>query len=313
MKLYTFFISLVFCQACFGFEVDVVTRKNLIFSAPDISATKRSFETFEVAETSPEFERVVKKTALDVIALLPEQYRIGKVTINFESEGIYINSVGENEIVPMSALLSVEMPEVQQIRICNYEYKTDINMTKMVVAHEMGHLITSIAWKASGKIPPDEINEWRWTKAIYEGVADYFAATVNDTSDSFGTNAWYARNILKYRTLQEAQQRTWIATIDEIRNEFENKGLLKYQAYKKMFSMIEEDLNRAPTVPIDTNAVGSWVAGQLWLLNEKYGKDKVVSAVLNVALTGEKRSDPQSFVDDIRRLVLLPDEFYTFL
>ncbi|MBO9666664.1 MAG: hypothetical protein J7501_07595 [Bdellovibrio sp.] len=298
MRILTLIAGLFLTLPVFAMNLQVVTRKNLRFSNPNLQITARASETFEIDSSAPEYEALVKESALKVIALLPEQYQTGNLTINIESSGTFIDPTGFEENIPLSVLLSVEMPEVNQIRICNHELKTDLISTRSLVSHEVGHVIISRLWDASGKI---EHGDWAWKKSIYEGVADYIAATATNQT-SGGTN-WWDRDVLRYKSFEEANKQTLLATVEAVKAAYAKDGLLKFRSYQNLISSLEAELSELPTPPADSNAIGSWLAGQLWLLNQEYGKDKVLSAVFKIALTGDKKSDPQAFVEEVRNLL----------
>lgn len=284
----------------FALHVDVVTRDHLKFQASSIEASSRFKESFDVGQTDPEYQKLIVKSVQDVAAFLPSKYQQAAITINLESNAEFTDSKSTTEQIPMSVLLSTQLFGKNQIRICDHEIRNNPDAVKTLISHEMGHIIIEWAWRASGVVPADKLSNWLWTKSIYEGVADYLSATANDTTKiGGGSKNWYGRDILKYPTRDEAQRQTLLSTAAQIKFGLKIEGLLKYKTYSSLINDIETELKEKPLMP-DSNAEGSWLAGRLWLLNSKYGKQRVIDAVLKIALEGQKHEDIQVFLKEVK-------------
>jgi hypothetical protein len=305
MRIALTMLLFLLCSSVFAFQVNITTRNNLKFQASSLEASQRTQEVFDIGQTDPNYKMLIKKSIESVVSLFPSQYLPPSITVNIESQAVYINSKGMNDMIPMSVFLSTQISGKNQIRLCDYEIKNNPEAIRTLLAHETGHIIIEWAWRFSGTFSSGQMSNWIWTKSIFEGVADYLSATVNNTTLIGGGNKfWYGRNILMFATYEDAKKRSLINTIQDVKFGLYNEGLLKYKTYRSLIQEFEIELHDTPFIP-DPNAEGSWLAGQLWMLNIKYGKRRVIDAILKIAFTGIKKSDVEEFFKEVESYLVV--------
>lgn len=154
------------------------------------------------------------------------------------------------------------------------------------------------ACRATGITQPNETMS-HWSGAIYEGVADYIAATVNDTNLIGGKDQWFTRDILQFQTLDEAMH-SQITSIDIVENGLTAAGFIpQYRTYTEMIAEFKNEIIKIPDYQ-DSYVIGSWLAGQLWQLDKATSQAEVFEAILAVAITGKKIDNPQVFLKMVK-------------
>ena len=276
-------------------EITVVKRTNFTFQADSIGAIDRTKESYSSSPVDPHLENLIKTTIRNTVKLLPTKYLPKRLTVNVESRGVFTAPGKRGEALPLSLVLTTQLPAKDQIRFSNYEIKNDSYSVQTVLAHETGHMLIEWACRKEGVTPPNQTFLSHWSKPIYEGVADYISATVNNTTIIGSSTAWFHRDILQYNSLAAAKNPA-LSIADVAEQGLTSVGLIpRFGSYRDWIDGVRKILTQLDMK--DPYAEGTWLAGQLWKLNDTYGAQTVFNAVLAIAITGEKFDDEQIFLD----------------
>lgn len=301
MIKFLFMISLVFsADIASAFDVKVVFKNNLSFTADSLESMNRQNETFSTENTDPQLESLILSTVEKTVQLLPTRYLPPSLTINVERNALFTKPGKVAEQIPLSMVFTVQIPTKNEVKYSDFEMQNHPEATRTIIAHETGHMLIEWACRSAGVTKPTDrtVQSSHWVGSIYEGVADYISATVNNTTVIGTPGAWYSRDILKFDNLEEAHKGS-ASTIKLVEQGWIQAGLIpRYQTY---VDTIAEFKNEAPDDTVgDSYVEAPWLAGQLWKLNKIYGSKLVFDSILTIAVSGKKFANPELFLHDVK-------------
>lgn len=295
-------ISIVILAACpaFAFTIKVIFRHELSFTAESLEARTRQNESFDEQNTDPQLESLILATVSQTVKLLPPRYLPPLLTFNVERSALFTKTRKAPELIPLSMVLTSQIPTKNEIRYSDYEMRTHPEAARTIIAHETGHMLIEWACRAEGVTKPTDstVQSSHWAGSIYEGVADYISATVNNTTIIGTPGAWYARDILKFDTLDAAHKGS-ISTVTLVEQGWTESGLIpRYQTYVDLVRDFKKQASE-DTVG-DSYVEAPWLAGQFWKLNAVYGSESVFASILKLAVSGKKFISPEPFLNDVK-------------
>ena len=299
MRYFVFSLALFISSWSLAFQVKIVTKQNLSFTAESADSIERTDEKFQVIANDPQIEKLIRLAVQDTVKLLPSQYLPPQLTVNIEDSATFTDLKGNSEKIPLSLIFSIQIPARIEIQFTEFEIKGNTRAIATIVSHETGHMLIEWACRSKGITKADQPFLSHLGGSIYEGIADYVSATVNHTSMIGGAPSWFSRDILRFKTVDEARAYKE-NSVETVEQGLMAEGLIpQYHTYTNMIESLKAELAEDPTYK-DPYLEGTWLAGQLWLLNQTQGVQKVFDAVLVVASSGEKIGDPQIFLSEVR-------------
>jgi hypothetical protein len=286
-----------------AFETQVVFKNHLSFTANSLESIDRQNEKFSAEVTDSQLQSLIISTVQKTIQLLPARYLPPRLTVSVERDALFTKTGKNAEKIPLSMVLTFQIPTKNEIRYSDFELQGHPEAARTIIAHETGHMLIEWACRSVGVTKPTDssVQSSHWVGSIYEGVADYISATVNNTTVIGAPGAWYARDILKFKTLDEAHRGS-VSTLKLVEQGFASEGLIpRYQTYVDLLAEFKKEASDS-TVG-DSYVEAPWLAGQLWELNRIYGSIRVFGAVLEIAVSGEKFTDPEIFLGDVKQIL----------
>lgn len=291
-------LSLLGSVRAFPFEINVVEHKKLELSAKDLLQLNRAGTQFTSVPVEAKLKNKIISVIKNTVQLLPPRYLPHDLEIALERTAVVTSPDEFNEEIPLSLFLTTQVPLKNQIRFSDYEIQNDDEAIRTILSHETGHMLIEWALHAEKILRTDQTAHVIWSGAIYEGVADYVSATVNNSSHIMGTSKWYSRDISRFKTITEAKnfnENSLQIVEDGLKSE---NFIPRYKTYTKMIAALKIDLEGVANFS-DPYIVGTWLAGQLWNLNKTYGSKKVFATVLAVTISGKKFKDADIFFSEI--------------
>jgi hypothetical protein len=303
MRILRIVVSIILVsQVCFGFEVKVIQKQNLTYRSVNLGSSLRGHESYTEKAAPPKLNQLIVSVVKITARLLPSKFLPKTLIINIEEEALFSKNGSVFERIPLSLIFTAQVPLKNQIRFSNYEIKNCAQCIRTILAHETGHLLMEWVGRGSGVLKLDQTMHTIWSGSIYEGVADYISAIVNQTTDIGARGAWFGRNILQYKTLEEAQAQS-TNTLQVVEAAFKMSGLIpRYRSYSDMISEMKSEWPAAGYR--DPYIEGSWLAGELWRLSQVKGSRAVFGSIVHIASKGQRFSDPREFLKAVVKLSL---------
>lgn len=277
-------------------QIKASERKNLFFESCDLGSprTNEFFDEVAVSEAKSDQIRLVVDQSLQLLDL---RYWPVQLSIDLETSATMQFPDGFQEQIPISLIVSQQQPKDCSIRMGVWDIENDSIAFQSILAHEMGHMLPEFACRQTGVVPPSDPFLTHWSKPIYEGVADWTAAVIMNSSLIGSNSCWFSRDILKWETLAESQD-TVGDMAELLRSSITKLQLDNYRAYSEWIELVGKYLGDQP----DPYAEGQWIAKQLWLKSSGRRRSrKVFDAIINVALTGDEFKSAEGFLAEVDR------------
>lgn len=311
LKFFKTFSLLFFaCSFAFGaspstFVLDIYEASKLSYekslSEQDVFSSRKN-ESFVKVPVSREQEDIIRKTVSDAMAFLPAKYWPSKLTISLENKAIVSWSDGLVELLPMSLATSEQNPPRSAIRFGTFELNGNLAALQSIIAHEVGHSMIEWACRQAGVTAPNQFTISHWSKPIYEGVADFIAASVTH-STLIAPGTWVERDILEYPTLIESKNPKR-STSEILALAYGKLGLVpQYRSYNRFLDFVNQFT--AKTGIKDPYSEGTWVAGSLWKLsNSGQNSRGIFRIILQLAVSGKEFQNSEDFVHAVTEIFL---------
>jgi hypothetical protein len=229
----------------------------------------------------------------DVEVWLPDDIHAEAIAVYLESSANIAYPDGTLENTPLSIITSLQDPPKNVIRLGISEIQDDVQAVRSILAHEMGHMLVEWASRQAGTTPKDQKFFSHWNKGVFEGVADFISAATTGSTIIGSRNCWFNRDILKYKSVEEAQQDR--QTLRMFTAHMNSSGwATQYRVYASFLNTLEK-LFQDPEV-IDPYAAGDWLAMKLWQASDDGKNSKeMILRILAIAQAGTKIESVEDF------------------
>jgi hypothetical protein len=274
-------------------HVKIEMRDKVEFEAttPYLSRGK---EGFEFTTTPPWLQDLIQGTVEKTASLIDPLFFPEEVRIILERE-VLVHHKDFSEQVPASLVLSGQIPPQNAIRLGLFEIGDDIAAIRSILAHEMGHMIMEWVARKSGKASESDFVLPFWSKAIYEGVADFAAVCVTGDTLVGSRNGWFQRDILQFSELSEVPP----PSVQKIREGFVAHSLIpQFRTYVNWLAAIEDYFQGSGSR--EPYAEGTWIAGQLWRMSSSCNDRIIWQTITSIAAEGKDLRDSKEFLRLVR-------------
>ena len=244
-------------------KVNIIQKENLSYSTSETSM-ERINEVYNIGAPSSQISNLVNEIVCKTSSLVDHKYLPKEINIQIENEAL-VKGPNYEEMIPSSLILSLQVPQKNTIVLGMLEMNGDSKALESVLAHEVGHMLVEWIARDTGHTSKEESALQFWSKPIYEGVADFAAACITNSTVIGSHGIWFNRNILEYDTLNDSQNPS-LSMDKMIENSFIELDLIpRYKFYANWLRTIKMYLTDAGIK--DPYSEGTWVAGSLWKMS----------------------------------------------